>query len=415
MDIKVTNVSFRGMATRLPVRRIFSAQDAIAQWEQLRHPKYTNIFQETEDPTSLQMALNKEIRESNYSFLDELKSTANKSEFIAYFREKTGFPNLRAISKRMVKEFNRVLAVASKRVGQSDDDTFLKGYDKFCSVGLGTALPGSDIDKAYAIIKGVNGGMVSQQEHSARFKDAIWENIDNRIMSVNHCAAFPNIMTEKELDLSLDKFDSFSQGLVDKDTYYKFLNERLSNPSLISGAKFNIWLSERLPNNATKEEAKNLAYVIEAIRDGAREYYFEPYMAYLTNRMNQSAFSWCSNITQAHQMTNKYDYSQKDVIKPKLKARRELERGFDDLNTNKQYELVKDVIRSMSGDNKNPEFEQLFRAKEDKHRLLLNDILRGKVECAFEFLPNGRERTHIKLQGQTAAKYYDVDVYKSDY
>ena len=224
MDIKVTNVSFRGMATRLPVRRIFSAQDAIAQWEQLRHPKYTNIFQETEDPTSLQMALNKEIRESNYSFLDELKSTANKSEFIAYFREKTGFPNLRAISKRMVKEFNRVLAVASKRVGQSDDDTFLKGYDKFCSVGLGTALPGSDIDKAYAIIKGVNGGMVSQQEHSARFKDAIWENIDNRIMSVNHCAAFPNIMTEKELDLSLDKFDSFSQGLVDKDTYYKFLN-----------------------------------------------------------------------------------------------------------------------------------------------------------------------------------------------
>ena len=36
-------------------------------------------------------------------------------------------------------------------------------------------------------------------------------------------------------------------------------------------------------------------------------------MAYLTNRMNQSAFSWCSNITQAHQMTNKYDYSQENV------------------------------------------------------------------------------------------------------
>ncbi len=36
----VSNVSFSGMAIKIPFRQIQSARDAIAQWNILKYPKY---------------------------------------------------------------------------------------------------------------------------------------------------------------------------------------------------------------------------------------------------------------------------------------------------------------------------------------------------------------------------------------
>ena len=60
-------------------------------------------------------------------------------------------------------------------------------------------------------------------------------------------------------------------------------------------------------------------------------------------------------------MRYKTDYS--DIKKTKLKARERIQEEFDKWDINKQYELVKDIIRSMSGDNKNPEFNDIFYSK----------------------------------------------------
>lgn len=418
--MKVSNlprVSFSGMAKRAPVRKIRNAQDAIEQWEVLKHPQYTDIFQESEEATIQEIKENQAIRNANYSFLDSLQNDKEKSKFIDYYKRTTGFPTLNEISKKIVEEFHRTLNSSCLSLGKSPDDVLLTGYDKFCSVGLGSALPGSDLDKGYAIIKGVNGDLATQQKYSDIFKGAIWNNVDNRIMSVNHCAAFPNIMTDEELTLALSEIDTYADRIVDSGTKYNsFLLERMNNPNPISGAKFNIWLADILPSKDKKNEAKNLAYVIEAIRDGERNIFDYNYLERLMKEMNNSNFSWCSNVCQGFQMQKKYDYANDQITKPKLKARREVEQNFDSWSIEKQYELVKDIIRSMSGDNKNPEFRDLFFSRTDNHRLLINDILKGDIACLFDFDSGENERIHLFFKTQKAMQqYYNLDIYNRGY
>ena len=68
----------------------------------------------------------------------------------------------------------------------------------------------------------------------------------------------------------------------------------------------------------------------------------------------------------------------------------------------------------MSGDNKNPEFKNLFYSKTDKHRLLINDILNGDVDCAFDF-NKGSETFHcFPKTPKTIERYYDFNIYKMD-
>ncbi len=422
---KPANTTFKGMPAKAPVKRIFNAADAIAQWEVLKHPKYTEIIQEEEVASMSDKLRAKAIREDNYRFLDYLTRVDEKRKFIEHFKKVTGFPILKECSQKMVEEFSRVLKVANENLNylrpketRSYHPDFaskvvISGYDEFCSVGLNSALPGSDIDKAYAIVRGVDGNFHSQRDFSNRVKGEIWNNVDNRIMSVNHTAAFPNIMTDTELDMSLKYFDRFAREFVTPENinFFRFL--RLENGNPISASKFNIWLSERIPKTEDKYEAKNLAYVVEAIRDGKRIEINPMYDADIYNMMERSIFGHCSNIIQSKPMEYKYDYY--DIKKPKLKARQEVERDFDSWSVNEQYELVKDIIRSMSGDNKNPDYNQLFHSNPDKHRLLINDILRGRVSCWFDRTPTSERTSLFFKDAEMAEKYADLNVYDTKY
>ncbi len=413
-------INFTGMAMRAPARRIWNAQDAITQWGVLRHPKYTEIFQEEETATMAQRMTNKRIREENYSFLDELTSDREKAKFIEYFKQLTGFPSLRRSSQKILEEFKRVIHLADNNLKRKfrpidslfiSDNVVLSGYDRFCSAGLDTAIPGSDLDKGYAILRSVDGGLSKQKEYSDYFKGEIWENIDNRIMSVNHTSAFPNIMTVSELESHLDRVDLAAKNFVkgmDDIQYYRI--QRLDNPHLIPGARFNIWLSEHL-GRAEKYDAKNLAYIVEAIRDGSRlEQKGEDT---IMRALSDSIFTWCTNICSGYRMGEKYNYQ--DVMKPKLKARQKVEREFENWSISKQYELVKDLIRSMSGDSKNPEFAELFRSPNDRHRVLLNDILRGKVKCEFDANPY-REKAILNYESnELAQRYKGINLYDFQY
>ncbi len=412
----VESVSFKGKAVKAPTRVIKGAKDAINQWQILRHPAYTNIYQESEHVSEALIRENKAIREQNYAFLDELRGKKAKKAFIEHFKETTGFPVLVESSKKIVQEFRRVLDVANARINGGNSKVLVSGYDRYCSVGLNSALPASDLDKGYAIVKGVKGGLGEQKMHSDKIKGAIWNSIDNRIMSVNHCAAFPNIMTDTEIALSLNKFDKYAKEFVRPEDNMAYLGERLRNDNPISGSKFNVWLSEHLPNREERINAKNFAYFVETLRDGNRLHQYDPYMDVICDQMNKSYFGWYSNITQQYTMEQKYAASDIDMLKKKLKARKDIEQNFDSWGVDRQYELVKDVIRSMSGDNKNPDFKDLFYSKPDRHRLLINDILTGDVGCVFENLGRGNEQTYLHLKTPEAVqKYYDLNVYKTDY
>lgn len=412
--MKVFNVSFKGQAVKLPKSTIRNANDAINRWELLKHPKFTNIFQESENATLNNIKINAEIRNNNYSFLEELKNTKEKAKFIEYFKNHTGFPYLHEISTKIIQEFDRVLNTVGKKIGFTNNDICISGYDKYCSVGLKTALPGSDLDKGFAIIKGKDGGLLQQKAYSNLIKEGIWNNIDNRLMSVNHVAAFPNIMTDKELQLMLNKIEEPSVNVIGTNERYNlFMKERLYNNNPVSAAKFNIWLSQLLNTKQEKEDIKNLAYIVEAIRDGATNKINQRHLYAILESLNNSSFAQCSNVIQGHSMSNRYDYNIEQTIKPKLNARKNIEKSFNSWNIDKQYELVKDIIRSMSGDNRNPEFKELFHSKTDTHRLLLNDILKGDVDCAFDFFADGGERIHIfPKTPEKIKKYTNFNIYQ---
>ena len=270
------------------------------------------------------------------------------------------------------------------------------------------------MDKGFAVVRGPHTDSIPIEEsYSLEFKGRIWDNIDNRIMSVNHCAAFPNIVTDKEIILKLNKYDEVTGDLVNPTNYHLYQRERMYNNNPVSGAKYNIWLSQRLENPADKVDAKNFAYVIEAIRDGKRDTNDIMFLHNLFQFMNNSKFATCSNVTQTSAMNYKYQGQEQEVMKPKLKARLDMEKNFDSMSIDKQYELVKDVIRSMSGDNQNPEFSNIFDSKTDRHRLLINDILSGDVDCAFDFPGNGRELTHLFFNKNIDKfeRYGDLNVY----
>ena len=398
-------VTFTAMATKLPYRRIKGASDAIAQWELMRHPKYSAIWQEEEACSQSQRTANREIRNQNYAFLDELTWDSDKKQFIEYFRNLTGFPSLERCTQKILEEFRRVLNLAS------DNEVLMSGYDEFCSVGQRSALPGSDLDKGFAIVKGTSWG--SQKSHSDRVKGRIWDNIDNRIMSVNHTAAFPNVMTDKELEANIHYFDKVAKQFVTPENLNFFRWLRLENGNPISGSKFNIWLSERLSSKSDRYDAKNLAYIVEAMRDGKKLDFSYIYEEPMFRLFENSEFCHCSNITQGKQMQYKYDYG--NMQKKKLRARQQVENAFSYWSTSKQYELVKDIIRSMSGDSKNPEFKDLFHSATDRHRLLINDILRGRVGCSFERTEYGERATLFFKDAEMAAKYSDLNVYSPGY
>lgn len=409
-----SRLPFQGMAVLAPARMISNASDVIQQWGVLKHPKYTNIFQEMEEPSKAQILENKQIRDQNYSFLDQLKDTAEKSKFIEYFKNFTGFPSLEDSSQKILGEFDRVLKYVKRFFADDNGNVLLSGYDRYCSVGLDKAFPGSDLDKGYAIFEGPSSGtLFTGKAFSENIKGIIWNNIDNRLMSVNHCAAFPNVISALEVKINMDKFDTYASTFVNDDNLIQYKLIRMNCPNPISASKFNIWLSELLPTRQDKVDAKNFAYIIEAIRDGNTINRDRDFTWMFYDEMNRSAFSWCSNITQAYQMEQKLMYG--DVVKHKLKAREEAAKNFNSWSIDRQYELVKDIIRSMSGDSKNPEFKDLFHSRVDKHRLLINDILVGDVACYFDTSPRGNEVIMLEpLTDKTLERYCSFNPFKTD-
>jgi len=413
-DSMNSNMSFRGMAELLPQPDVYSADSAIKTWEALKDPKYTDVFQPSEFATEQMLEKNRERREHNYSFLDKLTDREDKKKFIEHFRKTTGFPSLKDSSQKIVDEFSRALNVAMKNLGRKPDSSkgvLMSGYDRYCSVGLDRALPGSDLDKGYAIIRGVEDDSDADKAFSNSVKEQIRKNIDNRIMSLNHYAAFPNILTDNELKEAIKTADTYAKRVATPENINFFRWLRLTGDKAIPASKFNIYLTDLIENDKTKADIKNLAYIVETMRDGNRITLTFPYEEEFYNLFANSPFCHCSNVAQNKIMEDKYNNgSDEETMKPKLLARREVERNFDSLDVDEQYDIVKDVIRSMSEDSNNPKFEDMFYSKKDKIRLLLNDILRGKVKCSFESVPQG-ERIHLFFDADTAPKYYDVNAF----
>ena len=344
--------NFKGITTAIPISKLDKRDDLLQYIGCLSQAKYYEALDDNIYPS------NKTIRRQNFSLLDANFSTEFKKAFIELYKNMTGFPNLKKTSSMIVKEF-----MVKSETGARKFDSKIEGlgFDCTSSIGLQKALPGSDIDKAYVILKD-NGNPYLVDS----FKGYLWENVNQFLMSLNHRDTFPEVFTTKKIESTLEKVDKVIVDNMDlsHETQDKYYRNRFTQTQPIVAGEFNIELAKHLPSNSlSKEEIKNFAYFIESVRDG---YSIKPslYMeSTLSNIFESSPFVQFSNVTQIKAHDILLSTGQKS-IKTKLQNREHLGREFGQFSTDKQFRFVVDMIKYISEDQSS-EFSQYYKNDDD--------------------------------------------------
>ena len=349
-----STIGFNGIAQRVPQYAMNTAENMYSQYNYFRYAKYYEALDDNIFPQ------NKWIRQENFSFLDRIPEYL-KGKFVDFYKWITDFPNIYSASAKIEKEFVNNAVNASN----SDVKVLMAGYDPVCSVGLKHALPGSDIDKAYIILEKDQRSLSPDEYYVARYKGALWDNVDQRILSLNNENTFPEVYTTGQVYKILDVMDDLNRqaGLNNSVEYYKYKRELDINP--LTAGEFNIKLAKaNNENHITREGAKNFAYFIESVRDGKLAYSFDDKITrIIRERINSSPFAQMSNVTQmgAHERQIKTGMK---LIKSKLRNRESLARDFNYWNSDDQFEFVKDLVKSVSKDQ-GTRFDRYFQNDDD--------------------------------------------------
>ena len=359
--MKVTGINhnsgaaqFQGITQRIPQITINTAQDLHNQYRYLKFARYYEALDDNIYPQ------NKYIRSENFSFLERIPQYLKKF-FVENFKNLTDFPNINKVSEKINNEFVANALYAAN----SDVKVLMAGYDPVCSVGLKHALPGSDIDKAY-IILGKNPDVnKSDNDVIACYKGALWENVDQRILSLNNKDTFPEVYTIDKMFYYLDSLDRMTHYMgLDKNIDY-FRNKRLYDINPVTAGEFNILFAHMNDETiVSKVFAKNFAYFIESVRDGKIAYKADDDITKIIHeRLNRSPFAWMSNVTQMGAHERQINTGMKD-IKKKLRAREHLNDEFNMWSDDCQFDLVKDLVKSVSKDQGH-KYDKYFQNDDD--------------------------------------------------
>lgn len=359
--MKVTGIShnssgvrFQGITQRIPQVTINTAQDLHNQYQYLRFAKYYEALDDSIYPQ------NKFIRKDNFSFLERIPQYLKKV-FVEAYQNFTDFPNISKVSSKINDEFVSNALKASN----NDVKVLLAGYDPVCSVGLKHALPGSDIDKAYIILARKRNTWQSDDQLIASYKGTLWENVDQRILSLNNENTFPEVYTLDKMFQTLDTLDNMTRYMgLDKHMDY-FKEKRMFDINPVTAGEFNIRFAQMNDERfISKVQAKNFAYFIESVRDGRIAYKEDDdIIKLIQERLKHSPFATMSNVTQMGAHERQINMGMKD-IKKKLRAREHLNNEFNTWNQDSQFELVKDLVKSVSKDQSD-RFNKFFQNDDD--------------------------------------------------
>lgn len=379
--------SYQGTPQRMYGCTVRNYQDALKWWENLRFSKYLDAH--------CNDYYDKAIRADNYSFLDKLTTNFDKQAFIQKFCEFTKFPNLREISSQIDSTFKSCIENISQtlnyRRGDYSHDIIDFGYDPTCSLGLRKAFPGSDLDKGYIILKGT-GSAASDENIVNNFKGELWDNLDQRIVSLNHPDTFPSVYTKAQVKSILSTLDKkaneVEQSITTKAgiaTFIAITAATLLGPAGIIGgsaiagallgqyfkkqatttdpykaARFNREIAKRLTTPKDKEMAKNFAFCAEIINSNLDRKPAGKTDSFFTDIKN-SPFIQNSNVTQVNAWLSKINGG---YMKSKLRNREKLEHDFCQMSTDTKYELIKDIIKYCT-DDQSYRFSEYFKNDDD--------------------------------------------------
>lgn len=348
------NTSFEGITQRMPQYAMSSFDNLKAQYELCRYAKFYEALDDKIFPQ------NKYIRTENFSFLDKIPVYL-RGKFVELFKSITSFPNLKFSSARIEKEFIQQIRIADNPQVKA----VMAGYDPVCSVGLNKAFPGSDIDKAYIVLdKRYNSG-VPDSELVARYKGSLWDNTDQRILSLNNENTFPEVYTTDQMFGILDLLDRLTVRFqLDKNRDY-FLAKREYDINPVTAGEFNIKFAQHNDESEiSKVLAKNFAYFIESVRDGKMIYSADDKLKRLIEqRIFLSPFAQMSNVTQMGAHTRLINKGIKP-IKEKLRNREKLSAEFNFRDVETQFDFIKDLVKSVSKDQSG-KYNKFFQNDDD--------------------------------------------------
>ena len=399
-----TKVSFTGIPYSLPEMPVTSGEDAVSIFGYFSLGNYLDSNDDDICPN------NKKIREKNLRFLDKLYTQRDKQIFVDYYKRLTGFPDLKNISEKIENQFYSAVMKSSSKNRDDEFYCIAAGYDESCSVGKRKAWPGSDLDKAFVVIRGSNNAE-RNIEIVNEFKRRLWENTDQRILSYNHDTSFPNVYTVKQIK---DLINKINISTVREPLNRTRLRENLKECfDLERAGEYNIQIAKYFPlrpnvkdpSELTKENVKNFAFFIESLKDG-KAIINTPEFQQLKYSIEDSDFYQYSNVAHIKGM--------KDMLKSgkggkrKLRLREEIQTNFNNWDTNRQFNFIKVLIKASCEDN---ESESSYFTNEIDMKQRYKDFLAVLTKGAANFLfqPEFREKDGALVMKY--AKNKDVNLY----
>lgn len=381
---KLSDLPFKGRPWVLPKIKQIDAYAAIALYSYFKAGQYLDA---SDDDVAFE---NKQLREGNLQFLNELTTSKDKQSFVEYYKDITGFPNLAKVSDKIEKEF--IVGIKKSCAEIPNAECLAAGYDETCSVGKGKAFPGSDLDKAFIILNGsYDNNLQEDEEIVNRFKSNLWNNIDQRILSFNHDISFPTVYTDNQLFKVLDAIKSKTAELdIDKRYLNQLMDEEFVN--LAKASKYNIAVSDYFPvascsGGLNKEDVKNVGYLVEAIREGKWVITSKTGLE-MKNRLGKDyEFYNYSNVAQMRAMKKAVNEGREN--KSKIILRNDIEKNFNSWSIDCQYDFIKTLIKYSCEDN--DDFSEYFtndRNVKDAYKPLLNKLTQGnsKIYNRPEFI-----------------------------
>jgi len=347
-----------------------SANEAIRLHSQLKLGNYLDIGNDYFDFYNCNL-----IREENLNFLNRIDYSSDKREFIEYYKNLTGFPDLEVVSQKIENEFASAVEKSQQDLSYINGaNVLLAGYDGVCSVGRKKAFPGSDIDKAYAILQGT-GWQYEENELLNQFKGRLWNNTDQRILSYNHDeAAFPQIYTKRQIETLtkaidekdechrkpwLNKVNMRASDAVKEQSKYLYNSNGVKNPKYIDDyveanpfwirycKEFLKSLSDTVDiYNPSRENIKNVGFIIESIREGKVLKGSKKYL-----EINKYISYYMANLSQLAALKRMPDKKSKRLERNSLKF------DFPRWDLEKQFRFIQTLIKSACANNREFTYE----------------------------------------------------------
>jgi len=364
---------FRGAPWDLnPPSGSVTAQQAIKLFDKLKLGNYLDLDGNPNSPS------NRRWREYNLSFLDNIADAGEKRKFIEHYKSLTGFPDLQRVSSKVERAFVDAVDKAEEflqdEYPQNADayEVLWAGYDGVCSVAKGRAFPGSDLDKAFVVIKG-SGSDYNDDKLLGKFKEHLWKKTDQRILSYNHdVSAFPQVYTLGQVEKLMGAINKKTAGSITPGDFRKYQGlMRKFDKDYVRANKFFVDLCRKFPrgydwdldaSNPSREDIYSFGYFLEAFVRGK-----QLKGSSIPENIKNSDAAKLINVSQLEAL------KRSNESKSKYNARGDLKKKFDRWSVDEQLKFIKTAIKASCTDNEG--YNEYFKSSEDARFKALMDAV----------------------------------------